>query len=84
MSLRLSDIVPKARNTARAFFKLGLVKGDVVHIALPNTTEIFFPVLGSWLCQAIPSMVDPYLKELSCAMQFEDSNPKLVICHKGG
>ena len=81
--LRLSDLVPKARMAGRVFHKLGLKPGDVIHISLPNTTEIFFPVFGAWLNKAIASMVDPTLTKNSCVSQIKDSKPKFIICHEG-
>ena len=27
-------------------------KGDVVHFVMPGNTEMYFPVIGTWLLQA--------------------------------
>ena len=32
--------------------RYGIRKGDVVHFVVPGNTEMYFPVIGTWLLQA--------------------------------
>ncbi len=76
----LSTFVERAELSARAFYSLGLGKGDACSIFLPNTTEYHYNVYGAWLCQATVSTGDPCLRQSSIASQLEDVKPKIVVC----
>merc|ERR1711887_415659 len=55
-------------------------RGDVVHIILPNTTEFYFPVLGTWILQGVVSPADPSLSPQILARQFQDAATKVIFC----
>lgn len=69
--LKLSQLEPLARNVARVFHNLGVARGDVVHLAIPNTTMYMPLVFGLWMCRAIVSAIDPTLKTHSFVMHFQ-------------
>ena len=81
--LLASEVEPSARKAARVLLNLGLKPGDVVHVSVPNTTEMIGIILGTWLCRGISSIVDPTLKEQTAALQIQDSLPKIIVCHRG-
>jgi acyl-coenzyme A synthetase/AMP-(fatty) acid ligase len=82
-NLMLSEGVQDARRIGAALYNAGLRKGDVVHFALPNCTQVHPIALGTWLCQAITSMGDPGLSVTVLKTQLLDTNAKIMFCYDG-
>eukprot|EP00095_Tigriopus_kingsejongensis_P007378 maker-scaffold37_size504123-snap-gene-4.16 protein:Tk07378 transcript:maker-scaffold37_size504123-snap-gene-4.16-mRNA-1 annotation:"luciferin 4-monooxygenase" len=78
-----SEMEPMSRKTAKLLRSMGFEFQDVLHLALPNTTEYFFPVLGTFLCQGVVSLGDPDLKPELMRYQILESRAKFVVCHPG-
>ena len=57
-----------------------LTLGDVMHLAIPNSTENHIIAVGAWLCEAIVSLVDPDLSVKILTAQLQDTNAKMVVC----
>lgn len=80
-SINSSDVEPNSRAAAKYFYqRLGLRSGDMVHVALPNTTSYFYPVFGAWLCRAVVSLGDPTLNPEVTASQIEETKAKFIVC----
>ena len=80
---KASEVEPLARKIASAFYKQGLRKGDVVHLAIPNSTENHCIAFGVWLCEAIVSLGDPGLSENVLKTQLRETKAKMVVCFEG-
>jgi len=80
-SVKISQVETKSRAIAAILYDMYNVRrGDVVHIILPNTTEFYFPVLGTWILQGVVSPADPSLSPQILARQFQDASTKVVFC----
>ena len=77
----LSRLIWDSRACGAAFYKLGLRKGQVVHILLPNSTENHNISVGAWLCEAIVSLSDPNLSKSVIQKQLEDTQANFIICY---
>eukprot|EP00095_Tigriopus_kingsejongensis_P011374 snap_masked-scaffold444_size168727-processed-gene-0.25 protein:Tk11374 transcript:snap_masked-scaffold444_size168727-processed-gene-0.25-mRNA-1 annotation:"4-coumarate-- ligase-like" len=77
---RIGDLEPQARRLAKLFTSLGVKRGDIVQISIPNDLEFSSLVLGTWVCGAIPSMTDPDLSVTTLQAQVEDTKAKIIIC----
>jgi len=71
-----------SRKVAKVLYSRGLRKNDTVQNIMPNNTDFYWSVLGSWLCQATVTTSDPSLKPEVLAMQMEDIHPKFIFCCK--
>lgn len=80
---KASEVEPQARKIASAFYKHGLRKGDVVHLAIPNSTENHCIAIGAWLCEAIVSLGDPGLSVNVLKTQLKETNAKMIVCFEG-
>ncbi len=79
-SLWASELLARVPLLARAFYSLGLRRGDYMSIYLPNTTEFHPCVLGAWSCGATISPADPFLTEKGLVSQLKEVRPKVVLC----
>ena len=53
-SQTLSQLIEDSRKLGACFYnKVGLRKGDYVHILLPNCTDYHSIAIGAWMCEAI-------------------------------
>ena len=80
-TVQISQVEHKSRQIARILhhmYKVG--RGDVVHIILPNTSQFYFPVLGTWALQGVVSPADPGLSSQVLARQCQDAGTKVVFC----
>jgi len=80
-TVRISEVEPKSQaiaNILHHIYKVG--KGDVVHIILPNTTQFYFPVFGTWILQGVISPADPGLSPQVLARQFQEAKSKVIFC----
>ena len=78
--LLFSDLLSKSKKSAKIFQSFGVQDGDIVHICLPATTEFYYPVIGTWICNGIVSVVDPTLTLSSNVSRLEIVRPKIVVC----
>ena len=47
------QVEPRARQMARILHRrFSIGRGDVIHFVMPGNTEVYFPVIGTWLLQA--------------------------------
>ena len=77
----LGEVEGRSRQMARILYhKFGVRRGDVVHMVMPSNTEMYFPVLGTWLLQAVVSPADPGLSLHVLTKQWEDVTPKVIVC----
>ena len=77
----LSEAEPRAEQIARILHhKFGVGKGDVVHIVLPGNSEMYFPVIGTWLLRGVVSPADPGLSVEVLTAQMEEADTKVVFC----
>ena len=61
-SFSFGDVEGIAKEMARILQqKFGIQVGDVVQLVVPGSCEMFVPVLGAWLLQAVVSPGDPGL-----------------------
>lgn len=67
------------KNVTAGLVELGIRKGDVVCIVLPNTAEYFLLVFGIMSTGAVFSGVNPYAHPKEIAKQVSDSEAKLIF-----
>eukprot|EP00090_Calanus_glacialis_P011500 TRINITY_DN19894_c0_g1_i1.p1 TRINITY_DN19894_c0_g1~~TRINITY_DN19894_c0_g1_i1.p1 ORF type:complete len:554 (+),score=150.15 TRINITY_DN19894_c0_g1_i1:62-1723(+) len=80
-TVMISDLEPKSRQIAKILHHVYNVgRGDVVHIMLPNTSQYYFPVFGTWILQGVVSPADPGLSPQVLARQLEDAGTKVIFC----
>lgn len=80
-TVMLSEVEQRSRMIARVLHhKYHLVRGDVVHIVLPNTTQYYYPVLATWILQGVVSPADPGLAPQVLATQLQDAGTKVIFC----
>ena len=80
-SHNLSEAEPRARQIARILHhKFGVGKGDVVHLVMPGNSEMYFPIMGTWLLRGVVSPSDPSLSVEVLVAQMEEANTKVVFC----
>eukprot|EP00095_Tigriopus_kingsejongensis_P009150 maker-scaffold314_size210232-snap-gene-1.15 protein:Tk09150 transcript:maker-scaffold314_size210232-snap-gene-1.15-mRNA-1 annotation:"af144503_14-coumarate: ligase" len=78
--ISIGDLEPKARKLGKLFASMGVRRGDIVQVSVPNCLELFPLVLGIWLCGAIPSLTDPDLAVTTVRAQIKDTHAKVIIC----
>ena len=76
----LSRLIWDSKVCAAALYDLGLRKGQMVHILLPNSTENHNISVGAWLCEAVVSLSDPNLTETVIQKQLDDTQANFIIC----
>ncbi len=79
---KLSELIEKSYLAAKAYFSLGLKKGDYLSIYLPNTTEYHYNIFAAWLCGATVAPGDYGLTERVFTQQLEEVKPKVIVCYK--
>ncbi|CAM6093302.1 unnamed protein product [Calypogeia fissa] len=67
------------KNVTAGLVELGIKKGDVVCIVLPNMAEYFLLVFGIMSAGGVFSGVNPYAHPKEIAKQVSDSEAKLII-----
>jgi bile acid-coenzyme A ligase len=68
-----------ANRTARAFADLGVGRGDVVTIALPNSVEFLVAVAAGWKLGATPQPVSSRLPKRELDAIVELAQPKVIV-----
>ena len=80
----MAEVEPRARQMARILHhRFSVKKGDVIHFVMPSNTEMYFPIIGTWLLQGVVSPADPGLTSEVISLQLRDVRPKLVFCCLG-
>lgn len=76
-----TEVEPRSRQMARILHqRFGIKKGDVVHFAMPSNTEMYFPVIGTWLLQGVVSPADPGLSAEVISIQLKEIRAKVIFC----
>eukprot|EP00091_Calanus_sinicus_P021921 TRINITY_DN6706_c0_g1_i2.p1 TRINITY_DN6706_c0_g1~~TRINITY_DN6706_c0_g1_i2.p1 ORF type:complete len:161 (-),score=36.70 TRINITY_DN6706_c0_g1_i2:14-496(-) len=60
--------------------RFGIKRGDVVHFVMPSNTEMYFPVIGTWLLQGVVSPADPGLSAEVISIQLKEIRAKVIFC----
>ena len=80
-SFSFGDVEGIAKEMARILQqKFAIQVGDVVQLVVPGSCEMFAPVLGAWLLQAVVSPGDPGLCVEVISSQIGQSDAKIVFC----
>nr|XP_043640160.1 4-coumarate--CoA ligase 2-like [Erigeron canadensis] len=74
-----ADVELTSRKVGSAFHKLGITKGDVIMILLPNSPEFVFSFLGASYIGAISTMANPFFTSAEIIKQLKASSPKMII-----
>lgn len=78
-SFTYADVDIASRKVAAGLIKLGIAKGDVIMILLPNSPEFVFAFLGASYCGAIMTAANPFFTPAEITKQAKGSNAKLII-----
>jgi 4-coumarate--CoA ligase len=73
------DVELTARKVASGLSKLGIRKGDVIMLLLPNSPEFAFVFLGASYLGAMTTAANPYFTAAEVSKQGKASNAKLVV-----
>jgi bile acid-coenzyme A ligase len=74
-----SELVRRANRLARAYAGLGVGRGDLVTIALPNGCEFFEVALAAWKLGATPNPISARLPAAEQRAIVETASPALVL-----
>lgn len=74
-----SDVDLSARKVAAGLHKIGLRKGDVVMVLLPNSPEFVLTFLGASYCGAMTTAANPFFTSAEILKQAKASNARLVV-----
>jgi bile acid-coenzyme A ligase len=78
-TLSRSELMVAAERLARDLAAGGVAEGDMVTIALPNSTEWFVAAVAAWMVGATPQPVSSRLPEPELRAILELADPKVVI-----
>jgi 4-coumarate--CoA ligase len=73
------DTLLLSRKVAAGLNNLGIRKGDVIALLLPNCAEFIFSFLGAAACGAVVTTSNPEYTEREIAHQFNACETKLII-----
>ncbi|KAF5464125.1 hypothetical protein F2P56_014230 [Juglans regia] len=73
------DVELTARKVASGLNKLGVGKGDVVMLLLPNSPEFAFVFLGASHLGAMTTAANPFFRAAEISKQAKSSKAKLII-----
>ncbi|XP_043723010.1 4-coumarate--CoA ligase 2-like [Telopea speciosissima] len=74
-----ADVELISRKVATGLNKLGIQKGEVIMLLLPNSPEFAFSFLGASFRGAITTTANPFFKPAEIAKQAKASDAKLII-----
>lgn len=74
-----AEVVKDTRRFAKALNSLGLRKGNVVIVVLPNIAEYGIVALGIMAAGGVFSGANPTLHESEIKKQVEDADAKLIV-----
>ncbi|KAI7724971.1 hypothetical protein M8C21_011192, partial [Ambrosia artemisiifolia] len=74
-----ADVYLTSRKVASALQNLGINKGDVIMILLPNSTEFVFSFLAASFIGAVATTANPLCTAAEIVKQAKASNAKIII-----
>ncbi|KAJ0750973.1 4-coumarate--CoA ligase 2 [Helianthus annuus] len=74
-----ADVELTSRKVGSALFKLGINKGDVIMILLPNSSEFVFSFLGASFIGAVSTMANPFFTPAEIIKQAKASGAKIIV-----
>ena len=76
-----AEVEPRSRQMARILHhRFGIKRGYVVHFVMPSNTEMYFPIIGTWLLQGVVSPADPGLSAEVTSIQLREIKAKVIFC----
>lgn len=76
-----AEVEPRSRQMARILHqRFGIKKGDVVHFVMPSNTDMYFPIIGTWLLQGVVSPADPGLSAEVISIQLREIRAQVIFC----
>jgi bile acid-coenzyme A ligase len=77
--IRRGEMERRSNRLARAYERRGVGEGDLVTIALPNSTEFFEACLATWKLGATPNPVSSVLPDAERRAIVETADPALLV-----
>ncbi|KAF5806912.1 4-coumarate--CoA ligase 2 [Helianthus annuus] len=74
-----ADVELTSRKVGSALYKLGINKGDVIMILLPNSSEFVFSFLGASFIGAVSTMANPFFTPAEIIKQAKASGAKIIV-----
>jgi bile acid-coenzyme A ligase len=78
-SITRGELESRTNRMARAYADLGVGRGSIVTIGLPNGLEFIAACIATWKCGAIPNPISPRLPGRERSAILELANPALVV-----
>ncbi|WP_375385702.1 class I adenylate-forming enzyme family protein [uncultured Microbacterium sp.] len=78
-ALTNADLLVRVEQVAAALADLGIDRGDVVAVFLPNRVELILVLLAAWRLGAVVTPINPVLGTVEAAYQVADASAKLVV-----
>ncbi|XP_076882670.1 4-coumarate--CoA ligase 2-like [Bidens hawaiensis] len=74
-----ADVELTSRKVGSSLHKLGIRKGDVIMILLPNSKEFVFAFLGASYIGAVSTMANPFFTPAEIIKQARASDAKIIV-----
>ena len=74
-----ADVRDRVHGVARTFADLGVGRGDVVAVMLPNRVELLVALLAAWRLGAAVTPINPALTPSEAQHQLTDSGAKVLV-----
>lgn len=74
-----AEMIEKIKKTAKAFLKMGIIKGDVVTICMPNTPQAIDSLYALNRIGAVASFIHPLSAEKEIAYYLNLSESKAIV-----
>ena len=74
-----ADVRDRVHGAARTFADLGVGRGDVVAVMLPNRVELLVTLLAAWRLGAAVTPINPALTPSEAQHQLTDSGAKVLV-----
>jgi len=74
-----ADVRDRVHGAARTFADLGVGRGDVVAVMLPNRVELLVTLLAAWRLGAAVTPINPALTPAEAQHQLTDSGAKVLV-----
>ena len=78
-ALSNADVYDRVLGAARTFADLGVGRGDVVAVMLPNRVELLVTLLAAWRLGAAVTPINPALTPAEAQHQLTDSGAKVLV-----
>ncbi|XP_020973809.1 4-coumarate--CoA ligase 2-like isoform X2 [Arachis ipaensis] len=75
------DVHRASRSLAMGLFNLGIRKGDIIMILLPNSPEFVFSFWAASMLGAVSTLANPSYTSLEITKQLKATKAKIVITH---